>query len=515
MAKKIILDGKSLKIEDIVAIVHDSSVLVEVSESAFLLCKKTEDYLHSSLNGKIIYGINTGFGPMASHVINNSQLEQLQENLIRSHAVGMGEPIPSDYVLAAMVVRLNTLARGYSGVSRDLLERLQFFINKRILPVVPEHGAVGTSGDLVQLAHIALAILGEGEVVYTGTQQPVRKILGKLKISETYKLKIKEGLALINGTSMMSGIAALEVTRAENLLQIAIQNGALAMEMVHAFADGIAVELHDLRAHKGQGVIAHRLREILTSSKLLRSRKILKGGDSFAEDVHKLPESIQEIYSLRCIPQILGPVHDAIEIAKNIITTEINSVTDNPIIDVESEYIYHGGNFHGDYIAYAIDQLKMTIVKLTILSERRINFFLNENINKHFPPFMNLDKPGLTLGLQALQFVATSTTADNQTLAYPHYTHSIPTNGDNQDVVSMGTDAVLFTAKVIQNAHIVLAIELITLAQAVDFCNEHKELSSQSLEYFKKLREVLPVIKEDRVLVYELPKVVEILQKTI
>ncbi|MEK7500280.1 MAG: aromatic amino acid ammonia-lyase, partial [Patescibacteria group bacterium] len=381
MSKKIVLDGKSLKIEDIVAIVRDTSVSVEVSESAFLLCKKTEDYLHSSLNGKIIYGINTGFGPMATHVINGGQLEQLQENLIRSHAVGMGEAISNDYVLAAMVVRLNTLARGYSGVSRELLERLQFFINNRILPIVPEHGAVGTSGDLVQLAHIALALLGKGDVVYKNVRQPVSKVLATLSQPTTYKLKIKEGLALINGTSMMSGIAALEVTRAENLLQISVQNGAMAMEMVHAFADGVAVELHNLRAHRGQGIIASRLREIFASSKLLRSRKVLQGGDAFDEEVHKLPESVQEIYSLRCIPQILGPVHDAIETAENIIGVEINSVTDNPIIDVESDYIYHGGNFHGDYIAYAIDQLKMTIVKLTILSKRRINFFLNENIN--------------------------------------------------------------------------------------------------------------------------------------
>jgi histidine ammonia-lyase len=513
--KKIVIDGNSLRIADIMAVVSDPGVTVEIAESALRASKKSQDFLGRSLNGKIIYGINTGFGPMATHVINSNQLEQLQENLIRSHAVGMGEALPSEYVLAAMIVRLNTLARGYSGVSCELLERLQFFINNRILPIVPEHGAVGTSGDLVQLAHIALAVLGEGDVVYKGMRQPVSKVLATLSYTSSYKLKIKEGLALINGTSMMSGISALEVTRAENLLRIAIQNGALAMEMVHAFADGVAKELHDLRAHTGQGIIAQQLRDIFESSKLLRSRKILNGGDVFEEEVHKLPESIQEIYSLRCIPQILGPVHDAIETAKKIIGVEINSVTDNPVIDCENEHIYHGGNFHGDYIAYAVDQLKMTLVKLSILSERRINFFLNENINKHFPPFMNLEKPGLTLGLQALQFVATSTTADNQTLAYPHYAHSIPTNGDNQDVVSMGTDAALFMAKVIQNAYIVLAIEYITLGQAVDFCDEQKLLSQQSLAYYKQLRGVLPVIKEDRVLVYELPKVVEVLQKMI
>jgi histidine ammonia-lyase len=509
--KSIEIDGNSLTVEDVVAVTKNNDLAIAVSPAAFARAEKSEKYLAETLEGKIIYGINTGFGPMASHVIHAGQLTQLQENLVRSHAVGMGEALPSEYVLAAMVVRLNTLAKGYSGVSRELLERLQFFINARIIPIVPEHGAVGTSGDLVQLAHIALALLGEGDAFHQGTVSKVSEILGILKQPLIYKLKIKEGLSLINGTSMMAGIASLEVRKAEELLDIAIANGALSMEMVHAFADGIAEELHALRPHPGQKYIAEKLRTIFSSSKLLRSRKVFKDPVEFEAEVHKLPESVQEIYSLRCIPQILGPAYDAITNAKEIVSTEINSVTDNPIIDAESEHIYHGGNFHGDYIAYATDQMKMTIVKLCMLSERRINFFLNQQINKHFPPFMNLDKPGLTLGLQALQFVATSTTADNQTLAYPHYVHSIPTNGDNQDVVSMGTDAVLFAAKVIENTRIVLAIELITLAQAVDFCDEVKQLSKESGQHYTRLRSVLPVIKEDRVLVYELPKVLEIL----
>lgn len=511
MKNSITVDGNKLKIDDIAALIADSSLQISISESALKACRKSEDYLAHSMNGKIIYGINTGFGPMASHVINNGQLEQLQENLIRSHAVGMGDPLPSEYVLAGMIVRLNTLAKGYSAVSHALLERLLFFINNRIIPIVPEHGAVGTSGDLVQLAHIALALLGEGDALYKGERQRVSVILNTLGAPQTYALKIKEGLALINGTSMMSGIAALEITKAKQLLDIAIKNGALAMEMVHAFADGIAEELHTLRPHVGQNEIASKLRTIFASSKLLRSRKIFKSTAEFQEEVHRLPESVQEIYSIRCIPQILGPVHDALKHASNIISTEINSVTDNPVIDANNEHIYHGGNFHGDYVAYAIDQLKMTIVKMTMLSERRINFLLNEQINRHFPPFMNLKTPGLTLGLQGLQFVATSTAADNQTLAYPHYAHSIPTNGDNQDVVSMGTDAALFAAKVIANARIVLSIELIALGQAVDYCEEAEKLSKTSAEHYHKLRSVLPVIKEDRVLVYDLPKVVEIL----
>lgn len=513
-SKKIILDGNSLKIADIVALVSNENIRVEISETAKKKVRASKKFLDREINGKIIYGINTGFGPMASYIIAPKHLIELQYNLVRSHAVGIGEPVKNDYVLASMLVRLNTLAKGYSGVSAELLEHLCLFINQRIIPIVPEHGAVGTSGDLVQLAHIALALIGEGEVIYKNKRHTAATILRELNI-KPYELKIKEGLSLINGTSMMSGIGALLVADARRALNLAVNFGALALELVHGFKDGISESLHNLRPHHGQVAIAKAMRDLLASSILLQSRKVFNGKERVKGDVNEIPEDVQEIYSLRCIPQILGPVFDTLHRAHETIEIEINAVTDNPVVDHDRGHFLHGGNFHGDCIAAIIDQLKMTLVKLTMLSERRINFFLNRKINRHFPPFMNLHKPGLSLGLQGLQFVATSTTAQSQTLAFPQYVHSIPTNGDNQDIVGMGTDAALITARVIDNAFVVLAIELVTLGQAIDFLGEENKLSKNSQKLYKSLRNILPTIKKDTVITHELADVVRLLKKAV
>ena len=512
MSKSIILTGNNLTIQDIEIIVQDPEVSLEIAESALHAIRTSREFLEREVHKRIIYGVNTGFGPMASYIINHGQSESLQENLIRSHAVGLGDPIEDRYVLATMVIRLNTFAKGYSGVSPELVSQLQTFINHRILPIVPEHGAVGTSGDLVQLAHVALALTGEGEVMYKGKRELTSHVLQQLQI-QPYKLKIKEGLSLINGTSTMTGIGAMICSDTKQLLSISVRLGALALEIVHGFDDSISEKLHSVRPHTGQRIIAQALRELLASSQTLRKRNNLKQPAHATAEALPISEVIQEFYSLRCIPQILGPVFDAYCKTTKDMVTEMNSATDNPIVDWENDIFLHGGNFHGDYIAASLDQLKMTLVKLTMLSERRLNFFLNSQINRFFPPFLNLNTPGLTLALQGLQFVATSTTAQNQTLAFPHYVHSISTNADNQDIVSMGTDVALFTAKVIENAYIVLSIEVIALAQAVDVLANKHLLSQPSRELFEHIREIFPAIEHDRVLVHELPKVVHFLKQ--
>lgn len=499
----LVLDGRSLSVEELNHFVADPKARVQVAKAAISAIKSSHRFIVEEMNGNVVYGINTGFGPMASHILGKDQLANLQENLIRSHAVGMGDPIKSEYVLGTMVVRLNMLTKGFSGVSEDLVRQLETFINNRIIPVVPEHGAVGTSGDLVQLAHIALALIGEGDVFYKGERVSVAQVLKKLKISP-YKLKVKEGLALINGTSMMVGVSSAVCRDADKLLQLGIQTGALALEIVQGFEDSFSEKLSSLRPHPGQIAVAAKLREILSSSKLLRSREKFHKKFAITDDVHVIPETVQEIYSLRCIPQVLGPVLDTLLNTKEVLEVEMNSVTDNPIIDVKEKRFLHGGNFHGDYVSSSIDQLKISMVKFTILAERRINFFLNANINKFLPPFVNLKKPGLTLGLQGLQFVATSTTANSQNLAFPQYVHSIPTNGDNQDIVSMGTDAALFAAKVIENAFIVQAIEMVVLAQAVDYLDIEKKLSKSSKELYRRVRRTMPKVVEDRYLMEQL-----------
>lgn len=512
MRQDLILDGNNLTIEKINLFVHNPEVFVGVLDVAFANVGKAREFLERELQTKIIYGANTGFGPMASHIISHEQLTNLQENLIRSHAVGIGKPIDEKYVLAAMLVRFNTLLKGYSGVSEELIEQFLKFLNHRIIPVVPEHGAVGTSGDLVQLAHIALALIGEGEVFFQGKIQPTVKVLQELNITP-YELKAKEGLSLINGTSTMTGIAALLCAQARRLVRVALRLSALSLELVEAYDDSISENLHRTRPHRGQIMVAKTLRDILASSHMLKKREELQQPLENGEDVVKIPQAVQDFYSLRCVPQVVGPVLDTLIHTEKIAEVEMNSASDNPIVDWENKLILHGGNFHGDYIASSVDQLKIALVKLGLLSERRTNFFLNHEINKVFPPFMNLQTPGLTLGLQGLQFVATSTAAQNQTLAFPHNIHSIPTNADNQDIVSMGTDAALFAMKVVDNTYVILAVELITLAQAVDFLQKKEKLSVPSQELFEKLRAVFPVIKEDRTMTQELPCVVELLKQ--
>jgi len=510
--KSIILNGSTLSIEDIAAIVENPNLQVRIAPSALAFANKAKKFLDKEARKKIIYGVNTGFGPMASHIIGRNEIDMLQKNLIHGHSMGMGAPLPERYVLAAMVVRLNTLVKGYSGVSRELLKQIQTFINKRIIPVVPEHGAVGTSGDLVQLAHIALAFIGDGEVFYHGRRQPTAKVLNELRIAP-YVLKPKEGLSLINGTSMMTGIAALHCTDAQRLISISIRNGAMALESIGAFDDGISSRLHELRPHHGQRVVARTLRSLLSSSRLLKRREKFQKTFKVTGTLHQIPESVQEVYSLRCIPQVVGPVLDILHKVSGEITIEMNAVTDNPVVDWKNKTFIHGGNFHGDYIAAAVDQLKISLVKLTMLSERRANFFLNQKINLFFPPFMNLKKPGLTMGLQGLQFVATSTTSQSQTLAFPQNVHSIPTNGDNQDIVSMGTDAALIAARVIENAYIVFAVELLTLLQTVDFLGEESNYCRSSREMFAEFRKIFPALIDDREAYGELQKVLDALKK--
>ncbi len=507
----LLIDGSHLKIKDIQNLARNPGIKVALTPQAKINVARSFAFVHKEMQTKVTYGVNTGFGPMASYILGHEDLVDLQYNLIRSHAMGMGEPLPNPFVLATMIVRLNTLAKGYSGVSIELLETLQALINARIIPIVPEHGSVGTSGDLVQLAHIGLALIGEGDVVYKGIRMQAHKALQQAKI-RAHTLKPKEGLSLINGTSCMAGIAALLCGDAETLINRAVQNGVLANELVFGFSDSTSEVLQAVRPHAGQVAIAATMRSLLKTSKRQRDRKQFQSKNSIKPHSHVIDESVQEVYSLRCIPQILGPVFDTWKQVCKDVEVEINSVTDNPIVDITHKVFLHGGNFHGDYIAAAMDKLKMVMVKLGLLSERRTNFFLNPNINHGFPPFMNLKKPGLTLGLQGLQFVSTSTAADNQSLAYPHYLHSISTNGDNQDVVSMGTDCALFCAKVIENAFVIVAIETITLVQGVDVVGAVKTFSKTSQALYKAVRSVHKAIIDDRAIGQDLARVVAMLK---
>lgn len=493
---QLVINGHSLSVEDVINVCNRPELQVEISEECLKLLGTNHKMLTSVLTDQLVYGANTGFGPMADRILPEKDLVKLQYNLVRSHACGLGEPLPKEYVLSAMLVRLNTLACGNSAVSSDLVQLLATAINKRFIPVVYEHGAVGTSGDLVQLAHIALGLIGEGLVYTESGLKPAKTVMLELGM-EPYRLKPKEGLALINGTAQMSGIACHIVAHAEKLLNLSEQCACLSMEVVGAFSDCLDERLHELRPHLGQKEVAKRMRDLLVDTSLLRNREQTKYSADSTE-IMQLSEVIQQVYSLRCVPQILGPLWESLESTKSVLNIELNSVTDNPAFDYKTNIFLHGGNFHGEYIAVNMDQLKIPLIKMSMLSERRVNFFLNTNANKTFPPFLNLKTPGLTLALQGLQFVATSTVANSQTYAFPHTVHSIPTNGDNQDLVSMGTDSTLLAMRVIDNAYILSAIEMVVLSQAVESANCFEKLSSSSRQFLEKIRAFVKVLHEDR-----------------
>lgn len=453
------------------------------------------NFLRSYSKDKVIYGINTGFGPMAQYKIDEAHQIQLQYNLIRSHCCGSGEIFPEDLSRATMLVRLNELMLGTSGVHQDSVELLAVFLNRGINPCIFQRGGVGASGDLVQLAHMALNLIGEGELLVKGKLQPASDIFRKEKINPL-KIHIREGIALLNGTSAMTGVGMVNIIHAKKLLNLALTLSAITNEVMESFDDHFSFELNQVKPHIGQQKIAEGIRSFLQDSKLVRKRPEHLYQAIINEAM--FTDKVQEYYSLRCVPQILGPVYDTILNAEMVLENEVNSVNDNPIIDHVKENVYHGGNFHGDYVSLEMDKLKIVVTKLCMLAERQLNYLLNERLNQKLPPFINLGILGLNFGMQGMQFNATSTTAENQTLSYPMYLHSIPSNNDNQDIVSMGCNAAFIARRVIDNTTDVLAIQTIALMQAIDYLKIHSRLSSATHRMYDEVRSVIPTFVEDQ-----------------
>lgn len=468
---------------------------IELDETVIQRISKSFEFLKEFSKNKIIYGVNTGFGPMAQYRIKDKDREQLQYNLIRSHSAGMGRPMEPLYVKALMLARLNTLALGKSGIHPDAVQNMQQLINHDITPVIYEHGGVGASGDLIQLAHLALVLIGEGEVFYKDEKKKTSEVFKTLNITPV-KVKLREGLALMNGTSAMTGIGIVNVIYAQRLLNWSIFCSAAINEIVEAYDDHLSFELNSSKLHSGQQKVAAKMRDHLKDSKLTRDRNEHLYNEKNPEKDY-FNEKVQEYYSLRCVPQILGPVYDTIENTRNILIEEVNSANDNPIIDVERRQVYHGGNFHGDYVALEMDKLKLVVTKLSMLAERQLNYLLNNKLNNILPPFVNLGKLGLNFGMQGAQFSAVSTTAENQMLSTSMYIHSIPNNNDNQDIVSMGTNAATTTKTVINNAFEVLAVELVTIIQALRYLEINDSLSGKTLKKVILFRKMIPDLIED------------------
>ena len=495
--------------EDFKAIVFHKKQ-VAISKEAKNLIEESYNFLKEFANDKIIYGVNTGFGPMAQYRIEPEDQLQLQYNLIRSHASGCGEVFDIKTVRAAILCRLNSLSLGKSGVHIEAIELMRDLLNYRITPLIFQHGGVGASGDLVQLAHLALVLIGEGEVFYKGLRRPTAEVFAEVGI-KPLQIHLREGLSLMNGTSVMTGLAGVNLYYTEKLLDWTVKFSCAINELVQTYDDHFSPELNNAKQHSGQQDIAKLMREFLADSKRTRKRAEHLYQGEHNETVFK--EKVQEYYSLRCVPQILGPVLDTLQHTQRIFEEELNSANDNPIVDLPTQQVYHGGNFHGDYISLEMDKLKLVVTRMAMLAERQLNYLLNPKINELLPPFVNAGKLGFNFGMQGVQFTATSTTAECQTLSTSMYVHSIPNNNDNQDIVSMGTNAATLTRKVIENAFQVLAIEAITIAQAIDILGCYDQLSSTTQKWYDEIRSIIPFFKEDMVFYPYLKETVTWLKK--
>lgn len=467
---------------------------ISISSQAVSDVKRSYEFLKIFSRGKLIYGINTGFGPMAQYRIEDADLHELQYNLVRSHSSGMGQVLSPAHTRALMLARLNTLLLGYSGIHPDTVKLLAALINNEAYPCIYAHGGVGASGDLVQLAHLALGMIGEGNFSYKGKITTAKNVYKALKL-QPLQIHIREGLSILNGTSAMTGIGGINVIMAKRLVLWSMLLSLMINEMMEAYNDSFSAELNNVKLHAGQVTIAECMRVLGAGSKLLRKRDEHLYDKKITE--HIIDDKVQEYYSLRCVPQILGPVLDTVRQAELVIENELNSVNDNPVVDYKNKNIFHGGNFHGDYISLEMDKLKLVVTKLSMLAERQLNFLLNPHLNQKLPAFTNAGKLGLNFGMQGMQYPATSTVAENQALSTSLYIHSIPNNNDNQDIVSMGCNAALMCSQVIENAHEVLAIELVAIMQAIDILDINGQLSEAGKWLYNNTRKLFPYFQKD------------------
>lgn len=495
IVEKVLFGGEKIEI--------DAKVLQGIDDCHAFLKEFSSD--------KVIYGINTGFGPMAQWRVDDKFLSNLQYNIIRSHSTGAGEPLDDIYVKAAMIARLGSILQCRSGVHREVAELLVSFINEGVCPFIPRHGSVGASGDLVQLAHIALTLIGEGKVHYKGEWRETKGVMEELGL-KPIGIHIREGLSITNGTSVMTGIACVNQHYAERLLDLSVLASVWMNEIAASYNDLMAAPLNECRRHEGQIEVARMMRELSADSKCLlnREHELYNGGHT--EDT-TFGHKVQPYYSLRCTPQIMGPIYETLHNTARVLEEELQSASDNPIVDPETKNVYHGGNFHGDYISLEEDKVKIAVVRMAMTAERQLNYLFHDRINGILPPFLNMGVLGLNYGMQACQFTATSTTAECQTLAMPNYVHSIPNNNDNQDIVSMGTNTALLCRQVIDNCYQVMAIHFIALAQATDCLKKADKLCSESRKHYDAVRAIIPTFVEDTPFYEEIAKVEKYLRE--
>lgn len=463
-----------------------------LSEEAIVNIEKCRKYLDDKMqsNSTPIYGINTGFGSLCNVKISNENLSKLQENLVKSHACGTGEEVPHEIVKIMLLLKIQSLSYGHSGVQLVTVQRLIDFYNNDIFPVIYTQGSLGASGDLAPLAHLSLPLLGEGEVYVDGFRQPASKVLEKFGW-EPIVLQSKEGLALLNGTQFMSAYGVYCLIKAEKISYLADVIGAVSLEGFDGRLEPFTDLIHLVRPHKGQVQTAERMRDLLEDSEIIAQPKV----------------HVQDPYSFRCIPQVHGASKDTIDYVKKVFRTEINSVTDNPNIFVGEDLIISGGNFHGQPLALALDFLGIALSELGSISERRTYQLISGLRN--LPAFL-VNDPGLNSGFMIPQYTAASIASQNKQLATPSSIDSIVSSNGQEDHVSMGANAATKTLRIVENVERILAIELLNGSQALEFRRPLQ--SSEFIESFvKSYREEVSFVSEDRILHYDIEKSVSFL----
>ena len=475
------LNGENLTIEQLATILYEG-VPVVIDDLAKVRVEQSRQAVERIVEqDRTVYGINTGFGKFSDIKIAEQEVNKLQLNLIRSHACGLGEPFPETVARAMVILRLNALLKGFSGIRLEVLERLAWMANEQIHPVIPQQGSLGASGDLAPLSHLVLALIGEGEVWKNGKRQAAAEMLQQYGLQPVV-LRAKEGLALINGTQAMTAQGVVNYIEAEKLAFASEWIAAMTMEGLYGIIDAFHPAIHEARGMQEQMDVAERMRNWLHGSQL-----ITKQGE----------KRVQDPYSLRCIPQIHGASWQVLGYVKEKLELEMNAATDNPLIFEEGAAVISGGNFHGQPIAFAMDFLKIGMAELANVAERRIERLVNPSLNEGLPPFLSA-QPGLQSGAMILQYSAASLVSENKTLAHPASVDSIPSSANQEDHVSMGTTAARHAAMIIANVRRVIAIEAFCAAQAVEYRGVQL-MAPKLYAKWENIREIAPTMTEDRV----------------
>ncbi|MCM3081003.1 histidine ammonia-lyase [Brevibacillus invocatus] len=487
------LDGNTLHIEQVICIAKSQS-LISIPEAAREKVRHSRTMVEQMVSGQqVVYGITTGFGKFSDVMITGEDVTQLQENLIMSHACGMGEPYPVEVVRAMMTLRINALVKGYSGIREETLLHLVELVNRGVHPIIPQQGSLGASGDLAPLAHMVLVMLGKGEAEVNGKRMSGAEALALVGLNPI-RLQAKEGLALINGTQAMTALLCLALDEARTVMETAEVIAAMTVEALRGIPKAFDPQLHLVRPHPGQQESARRLLQHLQGSE----RTTVQG-----------EIRVQDAYSLRCLPQVHGATRDTLEYVWTTVSRECNSVTDNPVLFTETGDVISGGNFHGQPMAFAADFLAIAIAELGNISERRTERLVNPQLSG-LPGFLT-ENGGLHSGFMITQYVAASIVSENKVLCHPASVDSIPSSANQEDHVSMGTTAARKLRTVVANTAKVLAIEYVAAAQAIEFGTG--ELGSGTKRAYELIRQVIPRLREDREMYLDLAKAEDLIRQ--